>query len=322
MIFFLKTLLFPFFSSCVRAHFSQRVTARALVLWDSVEPSADWCLAQVPQMVQDAWNQLGAPPPSRLTAAGGGGSSATSGSGGRGSLSPRNRPMDSASLLNQSLGADFFGRGNRTSGDNDDDDEEEEDNLLSSAELYHLLNPEANTAALEPERKLSALLDGDFSDLDSLIPDDFVPSAAAQAAAAAAVSSPSSQPPSVPAADSSPGGNLSSSASLPKKPPAPPPPAAPAAAASSSVSAFVDEASVKAVHAHALAGAVLGVGLRFAGTADPRAKATCLLILRHFQGLRDGAPHPNACIGPRGCGNASVAFGNACVCNACVFACA
>jgi hypothetical protein len=134
-----------------------------------------------------------------------------------------------------------------------------------------------------------------------------VPSAEAQAAAAAALSSPNSgapapEPPSV--------GAPSPSMSIPTKPP-PPPPAAAAAAAASSVSAFVDEASVKSVHAHALAGAVLGVGLRFAGTADPRAKATCLLVLRHFQGLRDGTPHPDACIGPYGCGKASVAFGMA-----------
>ena len=293
------------------ASLCQRVTARALVLWDSVEPSPDWCLTQVPQMVQDAWNQLGAPPPTALSPLAGVGGSSGGGGDGRGPLSPRNRPVDNESLLNQSLGSDYFARGgsglgNTTSEDNDDDDDDE-DNLLSKAELDHLLNPEANSVAVETERKLSALLDGDFSNLDSLVPDNFVPSAEAQAAAAAALSSPNSgapapEPPSV--------GAPSPSMSIPTKPPPPPPPAAAAAAAAaSSVSAFVDEASVKSVHAHALAGAVLGVGLRFAGTADPRAKATCLLVLRHFQGLRDGTPHPDACIGPYGCGKASVAFG-------------
>ena len=38
-----------------------RVVSRSLILWDSVEPSEEWVLAQVPKMIQDAWAKLGSP---------------------------------------------------------------------------------------------------------------------------------------------------------------------------------------------------------------------------------------------------------------------
>lgn len=71
----------------------------------------------------------------------------------------------------------------------------------------------------------------------------------------------------------------------------------------------VDVHSVRAAHAHCLAGAVLGLGLRFAGSADADALATALFFARHFQALRDGKPNPKVAIGAHGCGPLPAAAG-------------
>ena len=54
-------------------------------------------------------------------------------------------------------------------------------------------------------------------------------------------------------------------------------------AAAAAASESVDVQSVRSAHANCLAGAVLGMGFRFAGSADPRALATALFFADHFK---------------------------------------